>query len=95
MKEMDKTFANALSDVLGFDVTNQEECIENSSCGVGTLFDTKEKATECCLKVNALGDFFGWEKYKVYEYNGSKTYYTCMTETEYKEYRSTAHYKPL
>lgn len=95
MKEMDKTFANALSDVLGFDVTNQEECIENSTCGVGTLFDTKEKATACALKVNALGDFFGWEKYKVYEYIGRKSYiyYVCITETEYKDYSNV--YRPL
>lgn len=89
---MNKDFVvNALSDVLGFDVTNQEECIDNSCCGIGTLFDTKEEATKSCLKANALGDFFGWEKYKVYETKRGD--YVCMTETEYKENKDF--YRPL
>ena len=33
MKEIDKTFINALSDVLGFDIANQEKCTYNSCCG--------------------------------------------------------------
>ena len=92
---MNKDFVNALNDVLGFDVSNQKECIDNSCCGVGTLFDTKEEATECYLKANALGDFFGWEKYKVYLYTyRPENKYVCMTDSEYEE-SNKAFYKPL
>lgn len=91
---MDKDLIKAISEVVGFDVTDREECADNSDCNMGRMYDTKEEAISVCNKMNTLGKHFGWEKYKVYLYTYYPTnYYVCLTVSEYD--KENIFYKPL
>lgn len=94
---MNKDFVNALNDVLGFDVSDMEQCLDNGIC-FGCTYKTKEEATKKCIEANTLGDFFGWEKLRVYEwlYNNKIIMgYVCMTESDVEKMQNKEEYKPL
>ena len=98
---MNKDFVNALNDVLGFDVSDMEQCLDNG-IGFRDYYETKEEAAKKCIEVNTLGNFFGWEKVRVYEWRYGKKLdmatmgYVCMTESEAEKMQNEEEeYKPL
>lgn len=93
----DKNLINALNDVLGFDVSDLEQCLDNG-IGFGCTYKTIEEATKKCIEANTLGDFFGWEKLRVYEWfykNKTSMGYVCMVESDIEKMQNNKEYRPI